>query len=71
MKAMFTSLIKWLITIVMTGSVPITGIVYWGATNLKGKLSIALTGLLINLGLAFWYSWLDRRPKNLSDWLSH
>lgn len=66
---MVTTLTKWLITVVMTGVVPITGIVYWGATDLRGKLSIALTGLLIDVALACWYVWLDRRPKNFIDWL--
>lgn len=68
---MANTLTKWLITIVMTLVIPITGIIYWGATNLKGKLCIALTGILINVGLAFWYSWLDRRPKSFTDWLRH
>ncbi len=68
---MRTTLVKWLITVAMTLVIPISAVVYWGATNLKGKLCIALTGLLINLALAFWYSWLDRRPSNLRDWLSH
>ncbi len=68
---MRTTLIKWLITVVMTLVIPISAVVYWGATNLRGKLCIALTGLLINVVLAFWYSWLDRRPKNVSDWLRH
>ncbi|GEM_PF-4297523 len=66
---MLTSLGKWLISIVMTLVIPVTGIIYWGATNLRGKLCIALTGLLINIGLAFWYSWLEHRPKNFTDWL--
>lgn len=68
---MLTILVKWLIPAVMTAVIPVSAVVYWGATNLKGKLSIALTGLLINLVLAFWYSWLDRRPKNWKDWWSH
>lgn len=68
---MTTTLIKWLITVVITGVIPVTGIIYRGATNLRGKLCIALTGLLINVLLAFWYSWLDRRPKNFTDWLRH
>ena len=68
---MLTTLTKWLITVVMTAVIPITGIIYWGTTNLRGKLCIALTGLLINVLLALWYSWLDRRPKNVSDWLNH
>jgi len=68
---MRTALIKSLITMVMTVSSPITGVIYWGATNVRGKLCIVLTGLLVHLGLAFWYSWLDRRPKNISDWLGH
>jgi len=66
---MRTTLLKWLITVVMTLVIPMSAVVYWGATNLRGKLSIALTGLLINVVLAFWYSWLDRRPRNLRDWL--
>ena len=68
---MANTLTKWLITIVMMLIIPITGIIYWGATNLKGKLCITLTGILINVGLAFWYSWLDRRPKSFTDWLRH
>lgn len=68
---MLTTLTKWLITVVMTAVIPITGIIYWGASNLRGKLCIALTGLFINVLLAFWYSWLDRRPKNFTDWLNH
>ncbi len=68
---MLISLTKWLITVVMTLVIPITGIIYWGATNSRGKLCIVLTGLLINSGLAFWYSWLDRRPKSFTDWLRH
>ena len=68
---MLTLLTKWLITVVMTLVIPITGIIYWGAANLRGKLCIALTGLLINAGLALWYSWLDRRPKGWADWLRH
>ena len=66
---MLTSLTKWLITVVMTLAIPITGIIYWGATNFRGKLCIVLTGLLINTGLAFWYSWLDGRPRSFTDWL--
>ena len=68
---MVKTLLKGLITIVMMGVIPVTGILYWGATNLKGKLSIALTGLLIYVLLAFWYSWLKRRPRNFTDWLKH
>jgi hypothetical protein len=68
---MLTSLTKWLITVVMTLVNPITGFVYWGATNLRGKLCIAATGLLINIVLGFWYSWLDRRPRSFTDWLRH
>ena len=68
---MFSTLTKWLITVVMTGVIPVTGIIYWGAPTLRGKLCIALTGLLINGLLAFWHSWLDRRPKNVIDWLNH
>lgn len=68
---MLTTLTKGLITIVMTAVIPITGIIYWGATNIRGKLCIALTGLLINVVLAFWYSWLDRRPRSFTDWLRH
>lgn len=64
---MAITLTKWLVTIVMTGVIPITGIIYWGATNLKGKLCIALTGLLVNVLLAFFYSWLDCRLKNFAD----
>ena len=68
---MLNTLVKWLITAIMTGVIPVTGIVYWGATTLRGKLCIALTGLLINSLLALWYSWLDRQPKNFADWLRH
>ncbi|GAB3992063.1 hypothetical protein GCM10028807_24310 [Spirosoma daeguense] len=68
---MFTTLTKWLITLVMMGVILTTGIVYLGATQPRGKLCIILTGLLINAGLAFWYSWLDRRPKSVTDWLKH
>lgn len=68
---MLTSLVKWLITVVMTLIIPVTGIVYWGAANLKGKLCITLTGVLINIGLALCYSWLDRRPKSFTDWIRH
>ena len=66
---MFSRLTKWLITIVMTSVIPVTGIIYWGATHLSGKLSIALTGLLIDVGLVLWYVWLDRHPKQFTDWL--
>jgi hypothetical protein len=70
-KNMLTTLTKWVITVAMTGVIPITGIIYWGATSLRGKVCIALTGLFINVALAFWYSWLDYRPKNFTDWLRH
>lgn len=70
-KAMANTLTTWLITVVMTAVIPVTGIIYWGATSLRGRLCIALTGLLIYLVLAFWYSWLDRHPKNFTDWLRH
>ena len=63
---MAITLTKWLVTIVMTGVIPITGIIYWGATNLRGKLCIALTGLLVNVLLTFFYSWLDCRLKNFA-----
>jgi hypothetical protein len=64
---MVNNLTKWLITIVMTGIVPVTGIIYWGANNLRGRLCITLMGLLINVVLAYWYSWLDGRPRNCTD----
>lgn len=65
------TLLKWLITVVMTLNLPITGIIYWGATQLTGKLSIVFTGLLVHVVLAFWYSWLNHRPKSVTDWLDH
>lgn len=68
---MANTLTKWLITVVMTAVIPVTGIIYWGATSLRGRLCISLIGLAINVVLAFWYSWLDRRPKNVTDWLEH
>ena len=70
-RIMTATLTKWLITVVMTGVIPVTGIIYWGATNMRGKLSIAVTGLLVNVVLAFFYSWLDCRPKSFTDWLKH
>lgn len=65
------SLIKLLITAVMTGIIPVTGVIYVGATNWNGKLSILLVGLLSYVLLAFYYSWLAHRPTSLRDWLEH
>lgn len=68
---MGNKMIKWLIIAVMLIVIPTTGIMYWGATNLRGKLCISLTGLLIYVVLAFGYSWLSLRSKNFVDWLKH
>ncbi|RZM18769.1 MAG: hypothetical protein EOO88_39845 [Pedobacter sp.] len=66
---MLATLTKWLIQLVAIASVASTGIVYWGATTWRGKLGIALSGLLIYLSLAIWSVWLDRRPTKFIDWL--
>lgn len=68
---MANTLAKWVITIVMTLLIPVTGIIYWGATNSRGKLCIVLIGVLTYTGLAFWYSWLERWPKSFADWLEN
>ena len=62
-------LLKFLVFVVMMGVIPATGIMYWGATNLTGKVSIVSTGALLYVSLAFFYSWLSLRPKSFKDWL--
>ena len=62
-------ILKLLITVVATLIIPTTGVIYLGATNIIGRLSITLTGLLVYFSLAFWYSWLHHRPTSFRDWL--
>lgn len=66
-----TTLIKFLIVVVMFGVIPVTALIYFGASNLTGKMSILSTGILLYLSLGFSYSWLSLRPANFKDWLKH
>ncbi|QJW90265.1 hypothetical protein HNV11_13210 [Spirosoma taeanense] len=63
------ALLKFMIVVVMTGIIPVTGIIYWGATNLTGKASILSTGTLLYFSLAFCHSWLSVQPASFRDWL--
>ncbi|WP_040005643.1 hypothetical protein [Fibrisoma limi] len=63
------ALLKFLLVLAMIAVTPITGIIYWGATNVTGKVSILLTGTLLYILLAFYHSWLSVHPTSFRDWL--
>ena len=68
---MKTKLLKLAITLAMMAAIVATLVAYMGATNLKGKASIILTGLLITVSLAVVHSWLTLRPVSFREWLKH
>lgn len=61
---------KVIVTISMTVVWLITLVVVLGATTDRGRLSILLSGILINGVLAVYYSCIGRRPANLKQWLT-
>lgn len=60
--------VKFLLTLVMTGVLLATGIIYMGATTSRGKLSILAVGLLTYLLMGLYYSWFANRPATIRDW---
>lgn len=64
---MIKQIAKLAITLVASMVIPITGVIYLGATNLTGKLSILGTGLFVYFSLAVWYSLLTHRPAGICD----
>lgn len=66
-----TTLLKFLILVVMFVSIPVTTVIYFGATNLAGKISILSIGILLYLLSGFYYSWLSLAPAGFKDWLKH
>jgi heme/copper-type cytochrome/quinol oxidase subunit 3 len=59
--------IKFLLTLVMTGVLLTTGVVYAGAATSKGKLSILAVGLSTYLLMGLYYSWFANRPATIRD----
>lgn len=60
--------IRFLLTLVMTGVLLTTGVIYAGAATARGKLSILAVGLLTYLLMGLYYSWLANRPATIRDW---
>ena len=68
---MIKRITKFALTFIASMVIPITGVVYVGATNLTGKLAVMGTGLFVYCSLAIWYSILHDRPTSFHDWLQH
>ncbi len=37
------------------------------STSLRGRIALISTGILLNSGLAIWYSYLEKRSRRLNE----
>ena len=61
---------KLIINILIAVSMLATAVIFMGATNPTGRLSILFMGLLLVVSLAVVHSWLVLRPISFREWLS-
>ena len=55
--------------------ITVTMILVWGwtvfmgtwSTSLRGRIALISTGILLNSGLAIWYSYLEKRSRRLNE----
>ncbi len=65
------TLLKFIIAVVMVAIIPVTAVIYFGATNPTGKISILTIGILLYLLLGFYHSWISIVPRSFREWLKN